>query len=269
MTGSPIDGPAHAGPHRDTRARVKSVFEPIALAMGRAGLTPDALTLIGFGVTVLGAVLLATQSWLLGGLVVFAGGVFDMFDGTLARATGRASRLGAFMDSVFDRGGEVLVYIGIIAGLHSAGWADAPIYAAAAMGAAVMVSYTRARAEGLGFSSGSGMAAVGIMPREVRLVILTSGLVVGALLGTEAGTTATCDGLACAGGAALPVGIVTFEIALALIAVGGAITTIQRILHVRAQARGAARSTTTLASPTFPTTTTTTTEATPTDTAGS
>jgi CDP-diacylglycerol--glycerol-3-phosphate 3-phosphatidyltransferase len=264
MTGSPIDGPAHAGPQRDTRARVKSVFEPIALAMGRAGLTPDALTLIGFGVTVLGAVLLATQSWLLGGLVVFAGGVFDMFDGTLARATGRASRLGAFMDSVFDRGGEVLVYIGLIAGLHSAGWADAPIYAAAAMGAAVMVSYTRARAEGLGFSPGSGMAAVGIMPREVRLVVLTSGLVVGALLGTEAGT-ATCVGLACAGGAALPLGIVTFEIALALIAVGGVITTVQRIVHVRAEARSAASSPSTPASSTITTTTTTT----PTDKAGS
>ncbi len=165
----------------DSRARVKAVFEPIALAMGRAGLTPDALTLIGFAITVVGAVLLAMQLWLVGGLVVFVGGVFDMFDGTLARATGQVSRLGAFMDSVFDRWGEAIVYLGLIAGLIGSGWADAPLYAAAALVGAFMVSYARAKAEGLGFSAGTGMAAVGIMPREVRLVILTSGLVVGGL----------------------------------------------------------------------------------------
>jgi CDP-diacylglycerol--glycerol-3-phosphate 3-phosphatidyltransferase len=89
----------------DSRARVKKVFEPIALAMGRAGLTPDGLTLIGFAITVVGAILLAYEQWLIGGIVVFIGGVFDMFDGTLARATGLASPLGAFMDSVFDRAG--------------------------------------------------------------------------------------------------------------------------------------------------------------------
>ena len=82
--------------------------------MGRLGLTPDALTLIGFGITVVGAVLLGQQLWLAGGIVVFVGGVFDMFDGTLARATGKVSKLGAFMDSVFDRWGEAIVYLGIV-----------------------------------------------------------------------------------------------------------------------------------------------------------
>ena len=96
----------------DSRTRIKKVFEPIALGMGRLGLTPDGLTLIGFGITVVGAILVAEQQWVIGGLIVFAGGVFDMFDGTLARATGQASKLGAFMDSVFDRAGEVIVYVG-------------------------------------------------------------------------------------------------------------------------------------------------------------
>ena len=54
-----------------SRSRIKAVFEPIALAMGRAGLTPDGLTLIGFGITVVGGALLAGQLWLLGGIVVF------------------------------------------------------------------------------------------------------------------------------------------------------------------------------------------------------
>jgi len=218
----------------DARARVKGTFEPIALAMGRAGLTPDALTLIGFAITVGGAAILSQQLWLLGGLVVFLGGVFDMFDGTLARATGRVSALGAFMDSIFDRWGEAIVYLGLIAGLIGSGWADAPLYAAAALVGAFMVSYTRAKAEGLGFSPGTGMAAVGLMPREVRLVILTMGLVIGGLLPTT--ILAPQDGLAGSGGAALPLGILIIQVALAIIAVGATITVIQRILHVRRQA---------------------------------
>jgi len=218
----------------ESRDRFKGAFVPLALAMGRAGLTPDLLTLIGFAITVLGALLLSQQSWLLGGLVIFLGGIFDMFDGTLARATGRESRFGAFMDSVFDRWGEAVVYVGLIAGLGASGWVGAPVFAAAAMAAAFMVSYTRARAEGLGFGAGRGMAAVGIMPREVRLVILTAGLVLGALLGTT--ITVPDGGFAGAGGAAVPFGIVTIEIALGIIAIGATITTIQRILHVRSQA---------------------------------
>jgi archaetidylinositol phosphate synthase len=217
----------------ESRDRVKHAFEPIALAMGRAGLTPDTLTLIGFAITMGGAALLSQQQWLVGGFVVLVGGVFDMFDGTLARATGKVSRLGAFMDSVFDRWSEGLVYFGLIAGLIASGWADAPLYAAAALVGAFMVSYARARAEGLGFTPGSGMAAVGIMPREVRLVILTIGLVVGGLSGT---TIVVPDG-GLAGGAAIPFGILVIEIALALIAVGATITTIQRVIHVRNQAR--------------------------------
>ena len=117
----------------ETRGRVKKIGEPIALFFGRLGLTPDGLTLIGFGITTVGAVLLGLQLWVVGGLVVFAGGVFDMFDGTLARATGQVSKLGAFMDSVFDRWGEALVYVGLVAGLRRGGWAYGPFLAAAAM----------------------------------------------------------------------------------------------------------------------------------------
>ena len=84
------------------RGAIKKIFEPIALAMGRIGLTPNGLTLIGFAITAVGAVLSGAQVWVIGGIVVFVGGVFDMFDGTLARATGKASKFGAFMDSTFD-----------------------------------------------------------------------------------------------------------------------------------------------------------------------
>ena len=202
----------------ESRTRIKRTFEPIALGMGRLGLTPDALTLIGFGITVIGAALIAGQLWLLGGLVVLVSGVFDMFDGTLARATGRVSSLGAFMDSVFDRAGEVIVYLGLVVGLDAAGVANGALVAAAALGAAVMVSYTRSKSEGLGFTTGTGMAAVGIMPREVRIVILSSGLVLAGLLGPSTG-------------------VLVLQVALAIIALGATITVIQRILHVRRQSR--------------------------------
>src|SRR6476661_9994852 len=172
----------------ESRSSIKKIFEPIALAMGRAGLTPNGLTLIGFAITVIGSILVGLQLWVVGGLVVFVGGVFDMFDGTLARATGKASKFGAFMDSTFDKLGEILVFIGCIAGLGNSNVGNVPVLVAAgAMGASIMVSYTRAKSDALGYSSGMGLAAVGIMPREVRLVIISLGIV---LTGTSIGTIA-------------------------------------------------------------------------------
>lgn len=204
----------------DTRDRFKKVFEPVALGMGRLGLTPDALTIIGFAITVVGAGVVALQHWSLGGVIVLTGGIFDMFDGTLARATGKVSRVGAFMDSVFDRWGEALVYIGIVVGASVAGHTRVPVLAAAAMGAAFMVSYVRAKSEGLGFTSGTGMAAVGLMPREVRLVILTIGLILADAPNIKA-----------------------LEFTLGIIAVGATITVIQRILYVRRQVEPSTTST--------------------------
>ena len=227
-----------------SRSRIKGIFEPIALGMGRLGLTPDGLTLIGFGITVVGAILLAGQQWLLGGIVVFIGGVFDMFDGTLARATGKVSPLGAFMDSVFDRWGEAIVYLGIIVGGvsgASSGSDAVVILAAAAMGMAFMVSYTRAKREGLGFTAGTGMAAIGVMPREIRLVILCLGL-----SSPDRGAPTRFSMISLPGGSrsAPWAGERWLALALGVIAIGATITVIQRILHVRSQAKSAATTST-------------------------
>ena len=97
-----------------------------------------------------------------------------------------------------------------------------------------MVSYTRAKSEGLGFTPGSGMAAIGIMPREVRLVILSLGLVLAGLLGTMPDNS-SCP--TCAGGMAFPLGVYALFLALGAITVGSILTVIQRILHVRQQAK--------------------------------
>lgn len=205
------------------RARVRGIAVPIALGLGRLGLTPNSLTILGFGIAVVAAVAASQQAWVLAGLLVIFGGVFDLFDGALARATNRVSRLGAFLDSVFDRAGEAVLYVGIATGSAWAGFGEGAISAAAAMGASFMVSYTRAKSEGLGFTAGTRMAAVGVMPREVRLIILSVGLVVAGLLGM---------------GPAAPLrsGAGVLGLALAIIAVGATITVIQRIIHVMQQA---------------------------------
>jgi phosphatidylinositol phosphate synthase len=197
------------------RDRVRGIATPVALAMGRIGLTPNALTLIGFAGTCGAAILAGLQAWLPAGVLVLVFGVFDMFDGTLARATGTASRLGAFMDSVFDRWGEGITYVGIVAGCVAAGYQAGAILAAAALASAFMVSYARAKSEGLGFTEGTGMAAVGLAPREVRLVILTVGLLWTGLAGDLRPLAAS----------------------LGLITILATITVIQRILHVVNQNR--------------------------------
>lgn len=213
------------------RTRVRGLAEPVARGLGRLGLSPNHLTLIGFAVAIVAAVAAAAQAWLAAGLLVLFGGVFDLFDGTLARATGRSSRLGAFYDSVFDRWGEGVVYVGLTWGALELGlWRPVLLVTAAGV-AAFMVSYVRAKSEGLGFTPGTGMAAVGLAPREVRVVLLAAGLVAAGLL---PGFPQDMDG---AGGAAYPLQALALEATLALIAVLATITTIQRILHVRRQAR--------------------------------
>lgn len=214
----------------DLRSRVRALAVPVARGFGRLGLTPNHLTLIGFGIAILAAAAAGLQSWLLAGVLVIVGGSFDLLDGALARATGRAGPLGAFMDSVFDRWGESVVYLGIVWGTLEQGLSRSIVLAAAAMGAAFMVSYTRAKSEGLGFTSGTGMAAVGLAPREVRIVILGIGLIVAGLL---PGFPTDVD---VPGGRAYPLQALALEAALGLIAVLATITVIQRILHVRKQA---------------------------------
>ena len=215
----------------ETRSKVRGLMTPIAVGLGRLGLTPNGLTLIGFGIAIVAAGLAAAQLWLPAGLLVVFGGVFDLFDGALARATDKVSPLGAFMDSTFDRWGEGIVYIGIAWGAVAMGLERTVVLTAAAMVSAFMVSYTRAKSESLGFAPGTGMANVGLAPREVRIVILTIGLIAAGLL---PGLPTDTSG---AGGAAYPANAIALELALGLIAVLATITTIQRIVVTMNQAR--------------------------------
>jgi CDP-diacylglycerol--glycerol-3-phosphate 3-phosphatidyltransferase len=194
---------------------------PVALAFGRLGLTPNALTIIGFAGTCAAAAAAAGQAWILAGILVLAFGIFDLFDGALARATGTASAFGAFLDSTLDRLGENIVYVGIVAGAASLGSELVAGLAGLAMATASVVTYTRARAEAVGLHG-----EVGIAPRPERLVVLSAGLAIAGIQGF---------------GRSIDVGLRTegepwLALALAIISITSAITVIQRILHVRHQA---------------------------------
>ncbi len=211
----------------ELRQRLRGAAVPIALALGRFGLTPNTLTVIGFLGTCVAAAAAAGQAWALAGVLVIAFGIFDMFDGALARATGRATRFGAFLDSTLDRTGENLVLVGVAFGCAAAGFLPGVALAGTALAFASVVTYTRAKAEALGLHG-----EVGFAPRPERLVLLSAGLVLAGLLGGVG--VAECGALFCLDGAWAG-GNVSLAIALGLISVLSAVTVVQRILHVKQQ----------------------------------
>jgi CDP-diacylglycerol--glycerol-3-phosphate 3-phosphatidyltransferase len=200
-----------------TRARVRGAITPIALAAGKLGLTPNALTVIGFFISIGAAGAAAAQNWILAAALVIFGGSFDMLDGGLARAQNRVTRFGAFLDSTLDRWGEGVVYIGIVAGASAAGFVAGAVLAAAAAVSSFQVSYTRAKAESLGLHG-----EVGIAPRAERLVLLAIGLV---LAGLDGGLASGARGQLWLAGA------------LGMIFTAASITAVQRTWHVRKQLR--------------------------------
>lgn len=218
------------------RQRVRDLATPIARGLGRLGLTPNALTIVGFLGTSVAAYAAANQAWLAAGILALGFGIFDLFDGTLARATGKVTKFGAFLDSTLDRAGEAIVYVGIAIGCIAGGFDLGAVLAAAAMGAAFMVSYTRAKSESLGFTSGTGMANVGLAPREVRIAILAIGLIIAAIWSPFVAPE-PCPGHCGLILYANPFGSTALAATLGLITILATITTIQRIVHVRAQSR--------------------------------
>ena len=161
-----------ASRERARRAVSDYVELPVARLMERVGLTPNLVTLIGLLIAVGGAWLVAVGQWWAGGIVVLFGGVFDMFDGALARMTGRASKFGALLDSVVDRVSEAVALFGVLAFyLISDNDIGAALAYAAIIGS-LMVSYMRARSEGLGIE-----CKVGVMTRPERVAAIGFGLI--------------------------------------------------------------------------------------------
>ena len=135
-------------------------------------LTPNAISLTGFALCVLAAVLIWEDHYLLGGIAFVVGSVCDTLDGRYARASGKGTPFGAFLDSTLDRVEEGVVLTAVAANFSAAGDDVAVAAVVVAVLASLMVSYTRARAEALGVE-----CKVGIADRAVRVVILSAGLI--------------------------------------------------------------------------------------------
>jgi len=155
------------------------IIQPVA----RLGITPNMLTGVGLLLSLLTAFVLAQGFLFAGGWLVLFAGIFDMFDGAMARVRNAATTFGAFLDSTLDRYSESIILFGLLwyaiqhPGLQDPIW-PAPheqtwmmVFIFIAVVGSLMVSYTKARAEGLGFECKTGLLA-----RPERVIILAIGL---------------------------------------------------------------------------------------------
>ncbi|HSH78109.1 MAG TPA: glycosyltransferase [Herpetosiphonaceae bacterium] len=156
--------------------RVRALSQRVAGRLfGQSRISPNMVTTIGLLLTLGVTVAISTGHLIWGGVLVLLTSAFDMLDGALARATGRKSAFGAFFDSTVDRYTEALILLGILIhydrmpGTH---WEIALVYLGIV--GSLMVSYTRARAEALGFDGKTG-----ILARPERIVLLSFGLITG------------------------------------------------------------------------------------------
>lgn len=156
----------------------RSVLSPVVRIAQALHLTPNAITVIGLLIVAIAAAVLASGQLLIAAIILAAGSLLDAVDGALARANGGGTDFGGFLDSTLDRSGEGILYIGI-AGFYlfhtdEPAW---PVLATlAALVGSFMVSYSRARAEGIGLT-----AAIGLAPRTERLVLIVAGIALAGL----------------------------------------------------------------------------------------
>jgi CDP-diacylglycerol---glycerol-3-phosphate 3-phosphatidyltransferase len=149
------------------RARISRVLDPVGAALARAGVSPDVVTVVGtIGVVVGSLVFVARGQLLIGALVVTVSVLTDMLDGAIARASGRTSRWGAFLDSTMDRIADGAAFGALAFWLATEGRKSEAAAALFCLVAGVIVSYAKARAEGLGLR-----CDVGIAERSERLII--------------------------------------------------------------------------------------------------
>jgi len=154
------------------RKRFGGLVEPIARLIGRTGVSPNVITVMGVVLNLGVAWVLAQGHTRIGGVLVGLVALFDALDGTLARLTGKRSRFGAFLDSTMDRFSEAIVYLGLLVFYTQSGAVQEIVLIYVAIVGSVMVSYTRARAEGLGLQ-----CKVGLLTRFERTAVLIISLV--------------------------------------------------------------------------------------------
>ncbi len=148
-----------------------SIAPPIARFLAKTPLTPNVLTWFGFLVNVGAAVLIVTEHLLAAGIVVLIAGLFDMLDGALARLTDRVSRFGAILDSTLDRLSEAVVLLGLLVLYVREQHVAGSLIIGVTLLFSLMVSYIRARIEGMGIE-----CKAGFFTRPERVIVLALGL---------------------------------------------------------------------------------------------
>ncbi|MBK9603383.1 MAG: CDP-alcohol phosphatidyltransferase family protein [Anaerolineales bacterium] len=181
----------------------KGILDPTGAFLNRIGLTPNAITLLGLVGTTAGAYILSLGKMTTGGIVLLISVLVDALDGTMARLRSEPSDFGGFVDSVSDRYAEFITFGGLLYFFLTQENYPGVVATFLATAGSVLVSYVKARAEGLGFT-----AKVGLLTRVERYIVLIPLLIFNQPF-----------------------------IAVVLIAVLGNITAFQRILHVRVQGR--------------------------------
>ncbi|MDY5813099.1 MAG: CDP-alcohol phosphatidyltransferase family protein [Bacteroides sp.] len=194
---------------------IYKLVDPVVRGFIRLGITPNFITTTGFVLNLIAAAMLfwaaeqVTESTILvwvavaGGTILFAG-LFDMLDGRVARLSGKSSTFGALYDSVLDRYSELITYMGISYFLFTEGHSAWGLVSLLALNGSLMVSYVRARAEGLNIE-----CKVGFMQRPERVVLTSLGVLLYGLMGH----------------------LLWLGIPLAVIAVAANQTALMRILH--------------------------------------
>jgi len=179
--------------------RFLKLLAPLVNALAKRGIHPNSLTLAGLVITCMATAALVKGHLRTGGLLILLGGLCDCIDGNLARSTGKATRFGALLDSVIDRYAEFVMFMGIAVYFITLNNYFILVVTFIALCGSIMVSYTRARAESLGFESKAGMTQ-----RAERIVFLGFGALIHPMV---------------------------FKLSICLVAILSNITALQRLRH--------------------------------------
>lgn len=147
--------------------------KPLAPIAKRISVNPNTLTILGFLITAAAAVSIPF-SLITGGFLILLGGFFDMLDGIVARTNGKNTKFGALLDSAIDRYSDSFIFIAAAWYFFDRNNLAGVIFAAGSLVGALLISYVRARAEGIGIE-----CDVGLMERPERVVLLAFGCITG------------------------------------------------------------------------------------------
>jgi CDP-diacylglycerol--glycerol-3-phosphate 3-phosphatidyltransferase len=156
-----------------------SLAEPVGRVVGKTGVSPNTLTIFGFCINFGVAWLISQGHFAYGGILILLAGIFDLLDGAVARMMKKVTKFGALLDSTLDRYSEGVVLFGLLwyyASRQNTDYKTECLLIFATIVGSILVSYVRARAEGLNLD-----AEVGIFRRTMRIGILSLGLMVSAI----------------------------------------------------------------------------------------